>query len=409
MSSADGATPELSALQSAAGVRAAATRVYDYVASGGSDHFTLNLTRLNAVVELVLDVTHSCYPDAAAIPFHSRLGHFDAGGVARLGRLEERLKTQPTTTRRRCLADLVITSVLLDAGAGAQWRYDEPHTGQHIARSEGLAVASYWWFASGGLSNDPTADVPRADARRLANISQHELVEAFQVNEDNPLVGVAGRVELLQRLGAELTHDVRFQTRGEGKERRPCDVLNVVPMLQGRVRANDVLDAVLQGFGSVWPGRETLHGVNLGDVWTHSKLGRIPFHKLSQWLTYSLCDVLQRTGVDVVQLDALTGLAEYRNGGLFLDLGVITPRDAMLTSRAHAVGSDVVIEWRALTVALLDATAKLLRQRLSMTSEQLPLVKVLEGGTWRAGRKVAMERRSDASPPLQLISDGTVF
>jgi Protein of unknown function (DUF1688) len=39
----------------------------------------------------------------------------------------------------------------------------------------------------------------------------------------------------------------------------------------------------------------------------------------------------------------------------------------------------------------------------------LPLAKILEGGTWAAGRAVAFERRPDGSPPLKVISDGTVF
>jgi hypothetical protein len=34
---------------------------------------------------------------------------------------------------------------------------------------------------------------------------------------------------------------------------------------------------------------------------------------------------------------------------------------------------------------------------------------VLEGGTWAAGRKLAREKRPDASPPIAVASDGTVF
>jgi hypothetical protein len=39
----------------------------------------------------------------------------------------------------------------------------------------------------------------------------------------------------------------------------------------------------------------------------------------------------------------------------------------------------------------------------------LPLAKILQGGTWAAGRKIARERRADGSPPLRVVSDGTVF
>ena len=45
----------------------------------------------------------------------------------------------------------------------------------------------------------------------------------------------------------------------------------------------------------------------------------MPLHKLSQWLAYSLIEPLQRAGIAVTDIDGLTGLAEYRNGGLFID------------------------------------------------------------------------------------------
>lgn len=412
MSSPASSSSELAWLQSAAGVREASRRVFDYVASGSSEHFTLELDGLGRVVDLVAEVTVENYPDLDAVPFHSRMGHFDAGGVPRLAALEQRLLAQPQQERRRCLADLIITSVLLDAGAGASWGFVEPASAQRIARSEGLAVASYWWFMHGGFANNPLATPLRADADGLGRVTEASLSAAFQVTRENPLVGVAGRVELLQRLGKELAHNPWFaelQQADSGAQGRPSDVLSAVPIAGGEAKANDVLSAVLSGFGGVWPGREMFQGVNLGDVWSHSRLGRIPFHKLSQWLSYSLCDALERTGVRVTALDALTGLAEYRNGGLFLDLDVIVPRSPELLTTAHQVGSDVVIEWRALTVALLDLTAAALRERWGKTAVELPLVKVLEGGTWRAGRKIAAQRRADAGPPLAVISDGTVF
>jgi hypothetical protein len=137
--------------------------------------------------------------------------------------------------------------------------------------------------------------------------------------------------------------------------------------------------------------------------------GLVPFHKLSQWLTYSLIEPLAAAGVTVTDLDALSALAEYRNGGLLLDLEVLTPRYHEIFTRAHAPASEVVVEWRALTVALLDELAVLVRQLLHCAPQALPLVKLLEGGTWRAGRKIARERRASGVPPLSIASDGTVF
>jgi hypothetical protein len=135
----------------------------------------------------------------------------------------------------------------------------------------------------------------------------------------------------------------------------------------------------------------------------------VPLHKLSQWLTYSLIEPLQAAGFTVTDLDGLTGLAEYRNGGLFVDSGVLALRDPNQAAREHDVGAALIVEWRALTVALLDRLASAIRAKLKMDAATLPLAKILEGGTWAAGRAIAQKRRADGSPPIKVVSDGTVF
>jgi len=135
----------------------------------------------------------------------------------------------------------------------------------------------------------------------------------------------------------------------------------------------------------------------------------MPLHKLSQWLCYSLIEPMQRAGLPVTDIDGLTGLAEYRNGGLFVDSGVLVLRDPADAQCEHNVASPLVVEWRALTVALLDRLADLLRQRVGLDAVALPLAKILEGGTWAAGRAAAFARRPDGSPPVKVVSDGTVF
>ena len=163
-------------------------------------------------------------------------------------------------------------------------------------------------------------------------------------------------------------------------------------------------------------GASDIEGVGLGDVWRHSALvradathGLVPFHKLSQWLTYSLVEPMLEAGIEVTGIDALTGLAEYRNGGLLVDLGVLTLRDTGAAASALAVDSELVVEWRALTVALLDRLAPLVWERLGLAADPPPLVKMLEGGTWSAGRRIAAERRPGGGPPIRVTSDGTVF
>jgi Protein of unknown function (DUF1688) len=182
----------------------------------------------------------------------------------------------------------------------------------------------------------------------------------------------------------------------------------------------------LRVLGPIWTAGSRVQGLPAGDVWPHRWAGEhtgvgvsagrdpttggyVPFHKLGQWLSYSLLEPLQWAGVRVTGLDALTGLPEYRNGGLLIDGGVIVPRDARALNRTWKPQDDFIVEWRALTVALLDELAALVRQQLGKTAEELPLACILEGGTWAAGRQIARERRSDGAPPLKIESDGTLF
>src|SRR6218665_1133583 len=362
-------------------------------------HFQVDMARLPGLADYVLDVTRESYP-SLDIPVHSRWGHFDVGGVRRNAQLEARLSALPHAERARAKLDLVITSVLLDAGSGPSWKYVEPGGGTY-ARSEGLAVASFHMFLSGAFSSDPMQPL-QADAEGLRRLSLESLARGFQVTADNPLAGLEGRLALLQGLGRVLP--------------RPGGLHDLLAQRGARVTATDVLTQVLESLGPIWPGRITLDGVNLGDVWPHSALGAsdhpdslVPFHKLSQWLTYSLLEPLEEGGLRVTDLDALTGLPEYRNGGLFVDAGVLVPREARLLRDTFAPGEEPIVEWRALTVGLLEEVGKRVGERLGMTAEQLPLAKVLQGGTWSAGRKIAAEKRPGGPPPIRIESDGTVF
>jgi hypothetical protein len=377
------------------------------------EHFALDLERLDAAAAYVVETIRQAYP-TLDIPYHSRWRHFAAGGRDRWAELAGRLAGLPQDEIARIRIDLAVTSVLLDAGAGALWRYREPVTGEVYGRSEGLAVASFHFFTSGAFSARPEAPL-RADAEALAGLTAAQLAEGFQAGPDNPLVGLEGRAELLRGLAAAMAAAPEI-FGAEGL--RPGNLYDYLAAQAptGRLPAAVVLDAVLRGLGPIWPGRIALGGANLGDVWRHPAAasddltdGLVPFHKLSQWLSYSLVEPLEQDGIAVTGLDDLTGLPEYRNGGLFVDLGVLRPKyDGVLAGR-HEVGSELVVEWRALTVALLDRLAGRVREDLGLDRAALPLAKVLEGGTWSAGRRIAGERRADGSPPIHVVSDGTVF
>jgi hypothetical protein len=235
----------------------------------------------------------------------------------------------------------------------------------------------------------------------------------MQVDASNPLVGLEGRAAILRRLG-EVVGGAPAHFGHPGDPAAPPRLGHLGLRLRARARhgelaASDVLASLLEALGPVWPGGGGRAPGHVGDVWSHTRLGTVPLHKLSQWLSYSLCEPLEWSGLRVVGLDELTGLAEYRNGGLFVDGGVLLPRDPAALGAEHDVASDLVVEWRALTVALLDRTAVRVRSLLGVRAADLPLARVLEGGTWRAGRAIAAEKRAGGGPPLRIRSDGTVF
>ena len=73
---------------------------------------------------------------------------------------------------------------------------------------------------------------------------------------------------------------------------------------------------------------------------------------------------------------------------------------------------DVIVEWRALTVALLDVMHVMVNEKLKARGAQveLSLAQVLEAGTWKTGRVLAKERRPETrSSPILIVSDGTLF
>jgi hypothetical protein len=401
-------------LLSADAVRASAQRMLALGLADRLPHFRIDLTRLDAAVDLVLETMRKNYRDLDA-PFHARWRHFVVGGVDRWATIAAVHPWPDRAARARAEFDLAIISVLLDAGAGPTWRYRDAITGAGIGRSEGLALASLDMFTAGRFSARPGEPL-RADAEALGRLSVADLRNGFQVDEHNVLVGLEGRVALLRQLGEQAAAARRVFAREDSP--RPGGLFDhlVTEADRGTIAAPAILTTLLRQLGPIWPSRITLCGIPLGDCWRHPVLGReadgsdlVPLHKLSQWLTYSLIEPLMGAGIAVGDVDGLTGLAEYRNGGLFVDTGVLVLRDPADAQRIHDVGSPIVVEWRSLTVALLDRLAEALRRRLGLDAISLPLAKVLEGGTWAAGRAVAQARRADGAPPIRVHSDGTVF
>jgi hypothetical protein len=412
-------------LRSTTTIRLRAKALLARARRGESAWFTVNDGAMVTTAALVAELTRARYPDLK-IPYHSRWRHFEAGGRDRLAVFNQTFDhisphANPAV-RARAQIDLALVSVLLDAGAGAGWRYLEvgdatcaltPGPSQEFSRSEGLGVASFHAFMSGLFSSD-TASPLQADAKGLQSVTIDKLGAAFQVTGSNPLVGLEGRAALLRRLG----HALQDQPEVFGPQGRPGHLFDLLTKGKKSISANDILEVLLASLGQIWPAQNTIENIALGDCWRHPAVvsepagnaseGWMPFHKLSQWLTYSLLEPFQWADIRVEGLDALTGLPEYRNGGLFLDAGVLRLRDPSQADHLHAAGDELIVEWRALTVAMLDELAPLVREQLGLTAAQMPLACVLEGGTWAAGRVLAQQLHQGL-PPLNIQSDGTVF
>ena len=102
--------------------------------------------------------------------------------------------------------------------------------------------------------------------------------------------------------------------------------------------------------------------------------------------------------------EMMTGLPEYRNGGLLVDTGLLTLKkkdfdqgvaafnrnaDYKDTPTSEIVplfepADDVIVEWRAVTVGFLDELLIEVNEGLGLTgSERLSLAQMLEAGTWK--------------------------
>jgi hypothetical protein len=403
-------------LRTTAAVRDRAKQLLSRARQGESSWFIVDEGFFDSAAQEVVAATRRRYPKLH-IPLHSRWRHFEAGGVNRKAELDRLLAHMPRAFRGQAMIDLAFVSVLLDAGAGPQWKYVEPATGQIFTRSEGLAVASFHAFVAGLFSSDKDHPL-QADSEGLRGLVTDHLASAFQVSEANPMVGLQERAVLLRTLGEAMSE----QPEAFGEDGRPSGLFHhiVVPLgpdvpPTADVTAHDILSEILMTLSGIWPSANSIETVPLGDCWRHSAVrgvglsdGWMPFHKLSQWLTYSLLEPFEWSGVKVHKPDELTALPEYRNGGLLIDSGLLRLRDESAAQQMWQPGDEIVVEWRAMTVALMDELARAVRQQLGLSEAQLPLARVLEGGTWAAGRDLAQRHRGGL-PPLQVASDGTVF
>jgi hypothetical protein len=121
-----------------------------------------------------------------------------------------------------------------------------------------------------------------------------------------------------------------------------------------------------------------------GDVWRHPLAWAedrsrelVPFHAFLVSLTLDLVEPLQEAGVRLAELDQLPVPAGRRLAGQMLRLGLVRARHAAVARLRHPAGSDIVVELRALSVALADRLVDRLRAELGRTVHDLPVVRIV--------------------------------
>ncbi|EXJ93437.1 hypothetical protein A1O1_01829 [Capronia coronata CBS 617.96] len=432
-------------LRSIHAVRARTKLVLEEAKVNALNHFTVDMSKFKDTADYVVSIIKRDFAgDYASIPPHGRWQHFEVGGRPRVTQLLQSWSTSiDNQERTRRLIDLFLVSVLLDAGAGNKWSYKSKESGKVYARSEGLAVASLEMFKAGAFSSDPSQP-HQVDAAGLSKVTVETLARGMQVSDANPMSGLEGRAGLLIRLSTALQKNAEMF----GVDPRPGNMIDYLmshPTTQAASVPVVVLptlwSVLMDGLSDIWPATRTaIQGLPLGDAWPCQAMPKsppaqpwetiVPFHKLTQWLCYSLMVPMTKLlNVHFAGAELMTGLPEYRNGGLLVDTGLLTLKEEdrqqglknyhQMVGNGNAVevvptfeaGDDVIVEWRAVTVGFLDELLVAVNKGLGLQgAEQLTLAQMLEAGTWKGGREIAqVSRPITGGPPIGIISDGTVF
>ncbi|KAI9311645.1 hypothetical protein BX666DRAFT_2021221 [Dichotomocladium elegans] len=407
-------------------------------------HFDVDTSKLQNVVQFVVALIKRDYDNPHDMPVHGVWRHFDAGRprIQHLLNSWASLGFDATEQTRRVL-DLFVVACLLDTDGDHVWTFREKATGRQYKRSEAGAVAVLELFTSGAFSSDVNQP-HRVDSEGLKNLSLETLQKGFQLNEcATAFFRLEDRLEVLRNLGRVLEkHADYFQKTGPVP--RPgnlMDYLNEHPSTiktkKGALILLETLWPVVMSMGELFVaeranGKGGIPG--LGDVYACGALQTtsttnlqstdiyVPFHRLSQWLVYSLIEPMERLlGVTIEGTELLTPLPDFRNGGLLMDTDFIKlkpaeeergienyHRNSLLPGQPKIevaplfeMDDPVVVEWRALTTAYLDIVAERVRDALRLNRNKLSLTRLMDGATWSAGCELAtISRPNTQEPPI---------
>ncbi|QDG74505.1 DUF1688 family protein [Labrenzia sp. PHM005] len=378
---------------------------------GDLQYVTVDSSKLDQALIKTLEITKQTYPDFQ-IPPYGVWRLFEAGGVDRWSALASAREFQTADELLTAASDLAILAVYMDVSTPPGWSYEDTMAGTVATGRQATALAAINMFAAGSFSSDPV-DPFRVDADALIRLETEELASGLQWNAGRDAALLKKLQRHLKRFGEALA--LRADLFGEGETTRPGNLLvKLGSEGWGSVDATAILDRLLQSLAPLWEGGAAKGDVSFGDSFEFSgESGQdgprtIPFHLTAQVMVYSLVEPLAWAGYEVDELDTLTGPADAEHAALFVEAGVlrITSDEADLTSEQ---ANDRMIELRAITGALIDQLADMLRKELEVEAEQLPLSCILEGGTNRAGAEILRENGALREKLAKFLNPSTIF
>lgn len=407
------------------------------------NHFDVDQSKLEEMIQFVILIIKRDYDTPSDIPVYGRWRHFNIGGRQRLHSLMQSWTSlgQSPLEQTRKLIDILVIACLMDMKPCQTYCYTEHSTGRVFKRKDGIAIAMLDLFLSGAFSTDPS--IPhRVDSEGLVNFSLETLRNGLQFNENNSFVGIEERLEILNHLG----HVLNTRKDYFGNEnQRPGNMMDyllshpsTIKTKKGPLISIETIWPVVQEMGELWSAEEGIGGTpGLGDVWPCPAISNnkddnlVSFHKLSQWIIYSIIEPMEKLlGATIEGDDLLTPLPDYCNGGFLIDTGFLTLKpvdndrgiknyhaNSLLPYQPKVevapmfdMSDPVVTEWRALTVAYLDLVCERVRQSFGLSKKLLSLSQLVQGGTWSAGRELAeISRPNTHEPPIVIKIDKRVI
>ena len=392
-------------------VRRKANRLLDLALAGELEYVAAEETDLRSVLLNVLETTKENYPEFQ-IPPYGVWRDFEESGIDRWGALASARAFETAEEMLMASADLAILGCFMKTGRPENWVFNDPMTETAATGKQASALAAFHMFAAGSFSSD-MSDPFRVDAETLISLEPEELAAGLQWDREEDAALLVAMQRHLKRIGEALA--LRSDLFSEGEVTRPGILAaRLARDSDGAVSATRLLDNLLEALAPVWEGGAQSDDIMLGDSFRHSALPGdevdqvVPFHLAAQEMVYSMLEPFAWAGVEVDGLESLTGPSDETHAALFIKAGVMEIREADKALTLEEA-QDQMVEIRAVTGALIDRLAELLRKELEVPADQLPLTCILEGGTSHAGNRILRQDQVIAKKLGHFLNPGSVF